>query len=180
MILRGEKVILRYPEMSDAKWLFEHITVPEVAKGLGPQIMKLKKLSQEKKWIKSLPKSRRKKETLNFTIVDKKTKKLIGACGFNKFNFDEKFAVVGWWIAKEYWGQGYMVDAAKTLLKYGFNNLKLHRLEAEIHGDNPRSLGLAKKLGFKLEGTKREGHYHKGKFEAMWIVGLLKKEAKFL
>jgi RimJ/RimL family protein N-acetyltransferase len=178
MILTGKKVILRYPELKDAKWLFVNITKPEIAKNLGPLVLKLKSVKQEIAWIKKQPLMRKKKKTLNFAIVDKKTKNLMGACGINEFHTDEKCAVLGWWIAKKYWGQAYAYDAVKALINYAFKKYKLNRLEGYIYAYNPRSLGFAKKLGFKLEGTWRKRHLYKGKFYDEWTIGLLHTEWK--
>jgi len=178
MILKGEKVILRYPKLSDAKWFFVNIKKPEIAQNLGPAPKKLKSVKDEIKWVKSQPAKRRKKETLNFAIVDKKTKKLIGSCGFNTINLDEKYVEAGWWTAKQYWGKGYALDAVKQLIKYGFNKMKLNRIEARMFVYNPRSHKFAKKLGFKDEGYMRKRHLFKGKFYDEYLVGLLRKEWK--
>ncbi|MGV9304465.1 GNAT family N-acetyltransferase [Nonomuraea sp. NPDC003727] len=49
-------------------------------------------------------------------------------------------------------GQGYMSDGLGLVLRYAFEHLRLHRLEANIQPDNQASLKLVRRLGFRMEG----------------------------
>jgi ribosomal-protein-serine acetyltransferase len=64
---------------------------------------------------------------------------------------------IGYWIAAEQAGQGLVPDAARRALAFAFGELRLYRVELRAGVDNHRSLRVAEKLGFALEGTLRDG-----------------------
>lgn len=98
---------------------------------------------------------------LRLGIERKEDRALIGACSL--FHFDEQCrrAEIGYELHRDAWGNGYMHEAQRALLKYAFSELALNRLEADIHPDNIASARSLKRLGFKMEGYLRE----------RWIVG---------
>jgi ribosomal-protein-alanine N-acetyltransferase len=61
-------------------------------------------------------------------------------------------AYLGYWVGEPYAGKGYMREGMQLALRFAFNELKLHRVEANIQPANERSLALAKKSGFRREG----------------------------
>jgi ribosomal-protein-alanine N-acetyltransferase len=63
-----------------------------------------------------------------------------------------KSAFVGYGGVAGFAGQGYMTEAMRLLLREAFTRLGLHRLEANIQPGNARSIALAKRCGFALEG----------------------------
>ena len=62
-------------------------------------------------------------------------------------------ANVGYWIDEAHAGQGYMPEAVAVVLRYAFDQLGLHRVEAAIVPRNERSRRVAEKLGLRDEGT---------------------------
>lgn len=70
-------------------------------------------------------------------------------------------------------GQGYMQEALSAAIKFGFTQMKLHRIEALVHPENARSLHLLHKLGFKQEGILRDYFYLDGKFYGHMVLSLL-------
>jgi len=63
-----------------------------------------------------------------------------------------KGAFLGYGGVAEFAGQGYMTEAMQLVLREAFTRLDLHRLEANIQPGNERSIALAKRCGFELEG----------------------------
>ena len=64
-------------------------------------------------------------------------------------------AYLGYYVAERYAGHGYMSEAIQLVLRYAFNDLKLHRLEANIQPGNAASIALVRRAGFVLEGFSR-------------------------
>lgn len=58
-------------------------------------------------------------------------------------------------VAPAYWNQGYVTEAARALVDYGFRTLKLHRVWASCLPENPASARVLEKLGFRREGYHR-------------------------
>lgn len=61
-------------------------------------------------------------------------------------------AYLGYWVGAPFAGQGYMHEGMQLTLRFAFNDLRLHRVEANIQPANRRSLALAKRSGFRREG----------------------------
>ena len=79
--------------------------------------------------------------------------KIMGVCNLSQiFLGDLKSAFLGYWIGATFAGQGYMTEALDLVLRYAFENLRLHRIEANIQPDNVGSKALVVRLGFRMEG----------------------------
>jgi len=61
-------------------------------------------------------------------------------------------AYLGYWVGEPFAGQGYMREGMQLALRFAFNELRLHRVEANIQPANKRSLALARRAGFRREG----------------------------
>ena len=85
-------------------------------------------------------------------------------------------AELGIVLDEDEWGKGYAQDALTALIRYSFDDLRLHRLGAEVLSINLPSIKLFESLGFCHEGTKRESYYTSGRFLDVNCYGLLAKE----
>jgi [ribosomal protein S5]-alanine N-acetyltransferase len=103
-------------------------------------------------------------------------RRLIGTCGLFRWNRSWRNCVIGYEIARDCQGQGYMREALTAMLDYGFNIMRLHRVQAETHPDNAPSIGLATRLGFRFEGIHREQAYWDGRFHDLNCYSLLEKD----
>jgi ribosomal-protein-alanine N-acetyltransferase len=61
-------------------------------------------------------------------------------------------AYLGYWVGGPYAGHGYMREGMQLALRFAFQDLRLHRVEANIQPANKRSLALVKQSGFSREG----------------------------
>jgi ribosomal-protein-alanine N-acetyltransferase len=102
--------------------------------------------------------------------------RLLGTCGLFRWNKSWHNCVVGYEIARDCHGHGYMREALVAVLNYGFNEMRLHRVQAETHPDNAASIGLATRLGFRLEGLHREQAFWSGGFHDLNCYSLLEPE----
>lgn len=85
-------------------------------------------------------------------------------------------AEVGYWIAPEFHEQGYGSAAVSRLVTYGFDQLGLHRIEAQLWDANDASRALLESLGFTHEGTFRESGVVDGEYHDTLWYGLLADE----
>jgi len=78
---------------------------------------------------------------------------LIGSCGFVSQAPERKSAEIGYWLGKPYWGKGYAVEAARALVRFGFEQMGLERVEAKCFLENRAGQHVIEKLGMRCEGT---------------------------
>jgi len=90
-----------------------------------------------------------------FGIVLKETNKLIGSIGLVKDSMRENEAVrmLGYALGEDFWGQGFMTEAANAILDFGFETMKLDLISATCYPFNARSRRVLEKIGFHYEGT---------------------------
>jgi RimJ/RimL family protein N-acetyltransferase len=105
------------------------------------------------------------------------TSRHIGNCGFHDIDLRQQHAVFGILIgAKELWGQGYGTEATEVLLRAGFYELNLHRIALDVIADNARARRSYEKIGFVLEGTKRQDCFREGRFRDVHLMSMLRDE----
>lgn len=74
------------------------------------------------------------------------------------------------------WGKGYGSDAVQTLLRYGFQELNLHRISLGTFGYNTRAVRAYERLGFVHEGIVRSSMRRYGKRVDVFNLGMLHAE----
>ena len=79
-------------------------------------------------------------------------------------------------ILPEFNGQGIVTEAVKEVVKYGFEIMKLHSIEAVIDPDNVASANVLKKNGFVKEAHLKENEFHERRFYDSVIYSILNKE----
>ena len=82
-------------------------------------------------------------------------------------------ADIGYELAPDEWGHGYATEAARAILRFGFEELGLHRISAETVGDNTASARVLQKLGLTLEGRLRDKQYYKGRYWDVLLYGMI-------
>jgi ribosomal-protein-alanine N-acetyltransferase len=102
---------------------------------------------------------------------------VIGNLGFHSWRPDHRRAELGLWIWDEKnRNQGYTKEALKKILPYGFNELKLQRIEACTAYDNEASIGILKKFGFVKEGVLRKHYQVDGINEDSVLFSLIEED----
>lgn len=95
-------------------------------------------------------------QSLDFWIMHKMDAKIIGkVVVFSILTGNFSMCMVGYKLHCDYVNQGYMSEALARVVRFAFETLGLHRIEANILPDNYPSRRVVEKLGFSLEGTSR-------------------------
>lgn len=92
-------------------------------------------------------------EFYDWAIVAKHSGKMIGTCGFTRFNFQAYSAEIGYVLNPAYWGKGVAAEAARRVIRFGFDTLELHRIEARYMENNTQSRRVMEKLGMTYDGN---------------------------
>lgn len=149
LILTTERLVLRPFQKEDAESFFTCCRNPNLGNNAGwpphrtleesRKILQSVFIEQEGIWAVTL----------------KDTRQLIGSVGIiaDPKRENSQVRMLGYWLDETYWGKGYMTEAVKAVLKYGFEELKLSLITANCYPHNERSQHVLKKNGFVYEGT---------------------------
>lgn len=112
-----------------------------------------------------------------FAIIDSLTDELIGACGLCYIDWINRNADFSIYIGRNnvYIDDKYVIDAAEVMIKYGVEELNLHRFWAEIYDFDVKKKEMFEKLGFNFEGRFKETHWTMGKWCDSLYYGLVVK-----
>jgi RimJ/RimL family protein N-acetyltransferase len=85
-------------------------------------------------------------------------------------------AEFGYMVARERWNHGYCTEAARAIMRYGFEQLELNRIEATHFVRNPASGRVMQKLGMVREGLLRQHVRNRGTFEDLVMHSMLRSD----
>lgn len=165
VFLKGENVVLRPLDVTDAPHLQRWINDPEVRQFLT-SIYPIG-LQSEREWVESLAKNPSK----DVVVMIEVSGRPIGTMGLHHINWKDRTATTGALIGeKDCWGKGYGTDAKMILLDYAFNTLNLRKIHSRVYSFNKRSLAYSLHCGYKVVGRLKREHFCHGRY---WDVTLL-------
>lgn len=100
---------------------------------------------------------------------------IIGTIGFNNFTENHR-ATLGYDLQSAYWNKGYMTEALKMVLDFGFNSLNINRIDAEVMVGNAASEKVLSKAGFCKEGILRDWMFWNKRHYDMAMYAYLKRD----
>ena len=171
----GNRVTLRPLRLSDTEDVYQNIRDEAVAKWTLSIPHPYRK-EEAGKCIRRSVYNRRKGLAYDFGIVYRPTGRVIGMIGLANLSRKDQNAEMGYWLGIHYWGQGLMTEAVGLILRFGFQELELHRLSAEVFKATPASGRVLEKSGFIFAGTAREARLKYGQWHDMLKYGLLRQE----
>lgn len=102
--------------------------------------------------------------------------RVIGTCTLAAISVPHRRAELGFAVKRGHWGQGYASEATAAVVRFAFQTLGLHRLEADVDPRNTASIRCLERLGFRREGYARERYHLGGEVQDAVLYGLLRKE----
>lgn len=166
----GQLVRLRAVEEDDLPKINEAIWDPEVSQFLSvawPQ-----SLAGTREWWERARNSDREAPFAIETLAGE----FIGGCGLHEISSRNRSAILGIWLARAYWEKGFGTDAVRTLCRFAFQDMNLHRVGLGVLETNPRGVGAYEKVGFKEEGRLRRSMFVGGQYVDMIWMGLLAED----
>ena len=114
-------------------------------------------------WQRERPRTK-----FQLAVILKENEQLIGTCGIRINNVELREANIGYELNSQFWGNGYATEAALAILRFGFEDLGMHRIIANTLAVNKSSARVLEKLGMRLEAQELEKEFFKGR----WYDGL--------
>jgi RimJ/RimL family protein N-acetyltransferase len=88
-------------------------------------------------------------------------------------------AEIGYELAPDEWGRGYATEAAREIVRFGFEELGLHRIAAWTVADNTASARVLETVGMTLEGRLRDKEHYKGRYWDVLMYGMIRQDTKY-
>jgi RimJ/RimL family protein N-acetyltransferase len=175
-MLKTKRLNIRELTIIDLENVHKLHSLPETDEfntlGIPEDIQTTEKILTE--WLKL---NKQKPRNSYIFCIDKNDEdKFIGLIAINLGKVNFRTAEVWFKIHKDHWRQGYTTEALIRLLKYGFNDLKLHRIEAGCAVENIASSKTLEKAGFTREGIKRKKLPIRGEWKDNYFYGILEEE----
>ena len=171
-----DRLVLRQMKVKDAEDMFEYARCEDVTRYLTWKAHPSVKYTEE--YLKYLQTRYAAGDFYDFAVTLRDSGKMIGTCGFTRFDSANNSAEIGYVINPAYHGQGIATEAARAVIDFGFSELRLHRIEARHMVGNDASHRVMEKLGMKTDGTLREAYYVNGSYRTVVICSLLQSEFK--
>ena len=112
---------------------------------------------------------------LVLAIREKATNTFMGGIGLH-INDRHHRAELGYWIGEPFWGKGYVTEAARAMMQYGFEELKLNRIQAHYMKQNIGSGRVMEKAGMQREGELVEHQFKYGVYHTIVAYGITKTQ----
>ena len=173
MNIIGEKIVLRALEDKDNEMLFSIINDPSMEYLLGGWSFPISKENQ-KSWFDSLNYNDKELRCAVEILENGETIGVVMLTGIDYKNGNAEIHIK--LLNNEYRKKGFGTEAIMCLVKYAFNELRLHTIYAMISEHNITSKKLFEKCGFAMEGLLKDRLYKKGKYINILSYSVVKSE----
>lgn len=172
--VKTDEIILRELNFNDIKDMFEIFSDKELLKYYN--ILPHKTIEDTERLFFTFTNDYKDCKSITWGIINRENNKLIGTCGFHNFDCKLTRAQISYEFNRVYQKQVFIHKALNEIIKIGFKNSPLKRIEAIIDDKNENSKMILENLTFKYEGCLRKRFYFNGDFRDENYFGLLKEE----
>ncbi|WP_371019067.1 GNAT family N-acetyltransferase [Pseudalkalibacillus sp. JSM 102089] len=173
--LETERLNLQPFNKEDASRIKELANNQELATILG--LPHPYELEHAEEWIAIQPEQIQKGLEYPLTIVTKKENEIIGTINI-RIDKNNNKGELGYWIGREYWGNGFATEAVNRMIEFGFNQLDLNKVCASAISRNKASTIVLEKSGLQKEGRLKQNRLLHNEYEDVDVYGLLKFDFK--
>jgi len=173
-VIEGNIINLRAPSMEDLERNTRWINDREVTRFLAMRYP-MAALAEEA-WLRDLC-SRPMAFDRAFFAIETKEGQHIGNTNIFKAHAEEQKGELGIMIGeRSHWSKGYGSDALRTLLRFGFDEMNMRRVQLTVYDFNERAQAAYRKVGFVEEGRRREALYTEGRHHDIVVMAVLRDE----
>ena len=176
MNLITERLILKEISYNDLDMIHRLHSIPEVDEyntiGIPKSLEETRKIIQRD--IEDQNKSLRSR--FCWIIFLRESDEFVGLAGMSLSNDRFKLAEFYYKFFPIFWGNGYATETAKHIIRFGFEDLKLHRIEAGVATENKVSIRVLEKVGMTNEGIRRKILPIRGEWKDNFHFAILENE----
>ncbi|WP_371495953.1 GNAT family N-acetyltransferase [Kitasatospora sp. NBC_00374] len=171
----GELVQLRPMEPSDAEALWRWNSDPEVMRWMEDGYRQT--LATVVKGLAE--RERNRYQDVLYGVEAKADGRLVGLVRLHGAEPETGIAEIDVYLGeKDHWGRGYATDAMRTMCRYGFEQMRLHRIQLTVVAENHPARHIYQKVGFVEEGRLRQSFRRDGRWHDQLLMGLLEGELR--
>lgn len=175
-VLKTERLTLSEFTANDVSRFFNLRSDEEFMKYLG--LFPMKRTSEARDRVHSIIQAFKTGEAISWKISLQNSTELIGYIGFWEIDFRHFRGEIGFGIDQQFQQKGYMSEAMPKILEYGFHQLGLHSIKADVDPRNKASIQLLENNNFIKEAHFRENYFFNGNFLDSDFYGLLINDFK--
>lgn len=172
--LETERLILRKVTLEDVEDMHAYGSNEAVSKYVSWDTHET--ISDTKDFVELVLNKYENKQVSPWGIEYKENGKFIGTIDFVYWQPKHKTAEIGYVISEDYWGKGLTTEAAREIIRFGFEKMDLVRIQARCFVENIGSARVMEKSKMAFEGVIRKGMFVKGKHQDLKIYSILKEE----
>ncbi|MBN1211544.1 MAG: GNAT family N-acetyltransferase [candidate division Zixibacteria bacterium] len=166
--METERLVIETFTPDDLEDFHAIVSNKEVTRYIPEDPMTLEKFTEIFNFLLERYKKNTPENIVRFSLAvrEKETRRLAGWVGLGQLEINHEEIEIYYGMGRESWGRGYATEAARELLRYGFENLKLERIVAIVLPDNPASIRVVEKIGLKfvrdITGLPEEKKFFEG------------------
>ena len=168
--IKRDRFVLRQFCESDIDNVFKGLSHPDVIQYYGVNYQTLEECNNQVQFYSDLEKNG---TGISWAICSPDNQLFYGAAGLNNLDRQHQKAEICFWLLPEFWGQRVLLEVIPFICHYGYNQLRLHRIEAIVESDNSNCKSLLKKFNFDHEGTMKDCEKKNDKFISLDIFASL-------
>jgi [ribosomal protein S5]-alanine N-acetyltransferase len=172
--LLTERLALRWLTPADVPALYEIFSDAEVTRYWSSP--PLSDLAAAEALLAEIREAFARRTLFQWGIARRSDDLVVGTCTLAGLTAAHRRAELGFALGRVHWGRGYIAEALPALVGFAFDQLGLHRLEADVDPRNRASIRALERLGFRREGYLRERYHLRGEIQDALMYGLLRPE----
>lgn len=172
--LYTERLLLRPMHPMDAEDMFDYAKRPQVTRYLLWR--EHEDISFTRDYLNYIGRRYALGDFYDWAVVERESRRMIGTCGFTKIDTANNSGEIGYVLNPDFHRQGFGSEAVRAVLKFGFEELSLNRIEARFMQGNEASLALMRSVGMTFEGYMRDLILVKGSYRTVGISSMLRSE----
>ncbi len=169
-----DRLTLRAMRVADAADMYTYACQPSVTEYLTWEPHA--DMEETREYLTYVGQRYRTGDFYDWSIICREDGHMIGTCGFTSFNCASDSGEIGYVLNPAYGGRGLATEAVLAVMRFGFERLSLHRIEAHFIEGNEPSRRLMERVGMRFEGYARESMRIKGHYRTIGTCAILRQE----